>query len=164
MTGKKKTETALPASGLRRELKKRGEFDDPRQEAYLNLVRSHSLLASQFAQLFKKHGISDPQYNALRILKGHGEPMHIHQIAERMVAAQTDISRLISRLDTAGLVKRRQCASDRRVFWISLTARGKALLKKLEKPVAELHGSQFSRLSVKEMRKLNDLLFKARQE
>ena len=150
-------------AGLRKELKKRGQFDDPRQEAYLNLVRTHSVLAAQFSRLFKEHGISDPQYNALRILRGHGEPMHIHQIAERMVAAQTDISRLIGRLDSAGLVKRKQCASDRRVYWISLTARGRSLLKKLETPVSGLHSSQFQKLTVKELRTLNELLFKARQ-
>ena len=103
------------AGGLRSELQKRTVFDNPRQEAYLNLVRTHSLLAGEFARLFREHGISDPQYNALRILAGQGEPMHIHQIAERMVAEQTDISRLIVRLDKAGLVKREQCSNDRRV-------------------------------------------------
>ena len=122
-------------------------FDDPRQEAYLNLVRTHNLLSSQFAKLFKQHGVSDSQYNALRILSGHGEPMHIHQIAERMVAPQTDISRLIVRLDKAGLIKREPCGDDRRVTWIQLTAKGKSLLKKLDQPVRQLHASQFSGLT-----------------
>lgn len=160
VTKKKSVDTG---GGLRGELQKRTVFDNPRQEAYLNLVRTHSLLAGEFARLFREHGISDPQYNALRILRGQRKPMHIHQIAERMVAEQSDISRLIVRLDKAGLVKREQCAEDRRVVWITLTPKGKALLKKLERPVAQLHQSQFQRLTKKELGMLNELLFKARQ-
>jgi DNA-binding MarR family transcriptional regulator len=161
MASRKKT--IDPADGLSGELQKRTVFDDPRQEAYLNLARTHSLLAGAFAKLFREHGISDPQYNALRILRGQGKPMHIHQIAERMVAEQTDISRLIVRLDKAGWVKRDPCAQDRRVVWIDLTPKGRALLKKLERPVERLHQSQFQQLTKKELGILNELLFKARQ-
>ncbi len=150
-------------AGLSGELQKRQGFDNPQQEAFLNLVRTHSLLTGEFAKLFKEHGISDAQYNALRILRGHGKPMHIHQIAERMVTEQTDISRLIVRLDKAGLVKREQCAADRRVVWITLTPTGKALLRKLDKPVIRLHQSQFQQLTKKELKLLNELLFKSRQ-
>ena len=147
MSPKKTKTNASGHADLREELQKQDVFSDPRQEAYLNLVRTHSLLAGQFAKLFKEHGISDSQYNALRILSGHGSPMHIRQISERMVAPQTDISRLIVRMDQSGLVKREQCGEDRRVVWIKLTPKGKSLLKKLNGPVRKLHASQFTGLT-----------------
>ena len=133
------------------------------QEAYLNLVRTHEMLSSQFAQLFKKHGVSDPQYNALRILGGEDKPMQIYQIAERMVSPQTDISRLVDRLVTTGLVSRERCGDDRRVVWVELTADGKNLLRKLSGPVKKLHESQFGSLSKTQLKQLNQLLFQARQ-
>ena len=40
-------------------------FENPAQEAFLNLVRTHEVLVSEFERLFKEHGLSDPQYNAM---------------------------------------------------------------------------------------------------
>ena len=50
------------------------------QEVYLSLFRTHEALLSEFKLLLKEQGLSDPQYNVLRILE------------EAM--SQTDVSRL----------------------------------------------------------------------
>ena len=150
--------------GLAGEIGKRGSFASIQQETYLNLLRTSEMLANEFHRLFKQHGISDPQYNALRILQGENKPMQIYQIAERMVSPQTDISRLIDRLDLANLVSRDRCSDDRRVVWVNLTEKGKKLLARLAKPVEQLHQSQFGSLDRKELKLLNDLLFRARQD
>ena len=158
------TGTLHRAKDLASEIGKRQAFSCIQQETYLNLVRTYERLASQFAQLFKKHGVSEPQYNALRILQGENKPMQIYQIAERMVSPQTDISRLIDRLVTAGLVDRDRCEEDRRVVWVKLTTKGKSLLRQLADPVIKLHQSQFGSLKKTEINQLNQLLFRARRE
>jgi DNA-binding MarR family transcriptional regulator len=145
------------------EIGKRKAFASIQQETFLNLVRTHEQLAGAFGRLFKQHGISDSQYNALRILQGENQPLQIYQIAERMISPQTDISRLIDRMAATGLVDRERCVEDRRVVWVKLAAKGKALLKRLAGPVAKLHQSQFGSLQQKEIRELNRLLFLARQ-
>lgn len=150
------------SKNLADEVGKRQPFASLRQEAYLNLVRTHTLLAGQLSRLFKQHGLTDPKYNALRILRGEGKPMQVYQIAERMVTPQTDVTRLVDRLEEAGLVERERCGEDRRVVWVTLTKQGKDVLKKLDKPVADLHESQFAGLSKTELKQLNDLLFRSR--
>ena len=145
------------------EIGKTAPFNCPEQEAFLNLVRTYEHLAGDFARLFKKHGLSDPQYNALRILRGEGKPMQIYQIAERMVTPRTDITRLVVRLEKAGLVEREPCGDDRRVVWVALTDQGKSVLRKLDRPVKELHQSQFRQLSRRELKSLSQLLFRSRQ-
>ena len=152
-----------PHSDLADEIGKDAPFACPEQEAFLNLARTHGKLAGQFARLFKEHGLSDPQYNALRILRGERRPMQVYQIAERMVTPQTDITRLVERLAEAGFVNRERCGEDRRVVWVTLAPAGKALLKRLDRPVTELHKSQFVSLSKAELETLNGLLFRARQ-
>ncbi len=144
------------------EIGKGEAFRCSEQEAYLNLVRTYEHLASDFARLFKKHGLSDPQYNALRILRGEGRPLQVYQIAERMVTRQTDITRLVDRLEKAGFVRRERCGDDRRVVWVALTDKGKSVLKKLDRPVNELHQAQFSHLSKRDLKSLSQLLFRAR--
>jgi DNA-binding MarR family transcriptional regulator len=148
--------------GLASEIGKRKAFASLRQEAYLNLLRTHAKLAAEFSRLYKTHGLTDPKYNALRILQGEGRPMQIYQIADRMVTPHTDVTRLVERLTAEGFVDRQRCESDRRVVWVRLNAKGKALLKKLEKPVMELHEIQFPGFTNEELEQINHLLLKAR--
>ncbi len=88
--------------------------------------------------------------------------MQIYQIADRMVTPHTDVTRLVERLTAEGFVDRQRCESDRRVVWVRLNAKGKALLKKLEKPVMELHEIQFPGFTNEELEQINHLLLKAR--
>ena len=150
-------------SSLAGEIGKKGAFENLQQETFLNLMRTHAVLSSEFKQkLFRPMGLSHEKYNVLRILAGESQPMQIYEIAERMIAPKTDISRLIERMVTSDLISRRRCDEDGRVVWIELTATGKSVLKKISKPLVELHASQFSGLTKKELETLNRLLFKAR--
>ena len=60
----------MKSSTLQAEIRKRKPFDLPEQEAHLNLLRTGEVLAFPFEQLFAEHGLSGPQYNVLRILRG----------------------------------------------------------------------------------------------
>ena len=156
-------ESTKRKSNLAAELGKREPFRSLRQETYINLLRTHGQLTTEFAQLFKHYGVSDSQYNVLRILRGVGEPMQIYQIAERLIFAQADISRLINRLGASGLIARRCCDEDGRVVWITLTSKANKLLKKMDRPLEKLHDSQFGNLTERELKMLNDLLFRSRK-
>ena len=146
------------------EIGKKGAFSNLQQETFLNLMRTHAVLTSEFKQkLFRPLGLSHEKYNVLRILSGEGKPMQIYEIAERMVAPRTDISRIIERLVATGLISRKRCDLDGRVVWISLTSKGKSILKKISQPLVDLHASQFAGLTRKELDTLNRLLFKARE-
>lgn len=150
-------------TGLAGEIGKKGAFANLQQETLLNLMRTHALLSSEFKQkLFRPLRLSHEKYNVLRILAGENRPMQIYEVAERMIAPKTDISRLIERLVKTELISRERCDEDGRVVWVKLTAKGKAILKKLAKPVDDLHASQFGSLTKKELETLNRLLFKAR--
>jgi DNA-binding MarR family transcriptional regulator len=144
------------------EIGKKRPFDDPEVEAYVNLVRTHEHLEGMCARFFKAHGITSPQYNVLRILRGHGKRMRTYQVAADMVSREPDITRLLDRLVERGLVSRERCPEDRRVVWVELTAEGAALLKSLDRPVKELHRSQLGHLTDQKLRQLSKLLFEAR--
>lgn len=150
-------------AGLAGEIGKKSAFANLQQEAFLNLMRTQAQLSGEFKKkLFRPLGLSHEKYNVLRILGGEKRPMQIYEVAERMIAPKTDISRLIERLVTSELISRERCDQDGRVVWVELTANGKSMLKKLAKPVDELHRSQFGALSQTELKELNRLLFKAR--
>jgi DNA-binding MarR family transcriptional regulator len=154
--------TKSPPADLAAELGKRNPFDNLAVEAVLNIARTSAVLTGEAEHLLKEHGITGPQYNALRILRGEGQPMQVYQIAERMVTPQSDITRLVDRLEKSGLVTRERCGDDRRVVWVTLTAAGKSIVKKLDRPLVELHDRQFQHLSQRDLKTLNELLFRVR--
>jgi len=153
---------ATPVTGLAAEIGMQRPFESLELEAVLNVIRTHAALASQAAKVFKKYGISEPQYNVLRILRGHAAPVSVYQIANEMVSPHPDMPRLVDRLEATNLVTRTRCQNDRRVVWVNLTRHGKAILKKLDQPLQDLHRAQIGHLSEEDLKKLSELLFLAR--
>src|SRR5205085_1373504 len=110
---------------LQKELGKKKPFDSPEEEASLNLVRTEDHIRLPFVRLFDEHGISSPQYNVLRILRGKGgQGIPCQEIAEQMVTRMPDITRLVDRLEAAGLVERRRTPEDRRVVLVRIMKTG----------------------------------------
>ena len=159
--GKRRQEGEAPG-GLAGELKKRRPFEHPEQEAALNLMRTADWLGLEFGRLFRQHGLSGPQYNVLRILRGEAAPLPSLEIAARMVTGVPDITRLIDRLEGAGLVARRRCEEDRRVVFVALTDAGSAAVAGLDEPVLDLHRRLLGHLGRDELETLNRLLVATR--
>ena len=155
--------TSVAPRNLSEEIGKSEPFELPEQEAYLNLRRTHALLAHQFNQLFKQHGISDPQYNALRIIAASGpNGIRSETIRARMVAQDPDTTRLVDRLGKAELVERFRAVDDRRCVLVRATAKGHELLSTLNQHVNALHRAQLGHLTKAQLKQLNTLLFSAR--
>ncbi len=137
-------------------------------EVYLSLQRLAVSLSYDVAELFRKHGLSAPQFNILRILRGAagGDIDHpglsAHDIRERLLVHAPDLTRLLDRMSTQGLVTRCRTAADRRVVTTRLTAKGLELLAELDAPLKALHANQFSGLDEAQLRELLGLLEAAR--
>lgn len=149
-------------SRLQDELHRRNPFETLEQEAVLNLLRTGDLFLNRFGRLFREHGITDSQYNVLKILRDEGGPMPCLGIADRMVQVVPAITGLIDRLEKQELVVRRRCVNDRRVIYIDLTPQGTQLLASLDGPVLKMHQQLIGDLSENELRQLIRLLEKAR--
>ena len=132
-------------------------------QVFLNLIRTEEELMGAVKALLKEQRLSAPQYNVLRILRGAGsEGLPCQQISERMVSRLPDITRLLDRLEGGELVTRERSPEDRRIVLARITVGGRAVLERLDEPMAELHGEQFSALSRQELLQLNALLRKVR--
>lgn len=151
-------------SVLQEEIGKKNPFELLEQETTLNLVRTLDHLQQDFCRLFQEHGLSGPQYNVLRILRGHGgEGLSCCEIAAEMIHRMPDITRLVDRLEESGWVERSRDREDRRVVRVKITAEGLALLNRLDRPLLDLHKRQLNHLSREELTELNRLLVKARR-
>lgn len=154
--------TEAPTS-LKDELGKRDGFAAPEQEAHLSIVRTAHMLEAAQNRLFKSFGLSMPGYNVLRILRSAGsEGRTCSGIRDDLIAQVPDVTRLLDRLERAGLVERRRSSEDRRVVFAHLTDEGEKLLSRLADPVMKLHKELLGHMEREELSTLSRLLFKAR--
>lgn len=159
----------MDAGNLQHELGKRLPFQSAEQEAFLNIMRTASLLTGGFQRLFREHKLSESTYNALRILRGATQDPSskgartCSQIGEHLVAQVPDVTRLIDRLEQLGFAERVRCEQDRRVVYVRITRAGLAALEELDRPVMELHRNQLGHMSKSELAELSRLLVKARR-
>ncbi len=150
------------AGKLKQQLKKRRGFDSLQQTAVVGLLRTNDLFQYRFGQLFREFGLTQPQYNVLRILRGEGTPLPCLEIAARMITIVPAITSLIDKLEKRKLVTRERCSEDRRVWYVALTDAGSELLKEMDKPVMAMHDKLCGGLSSGECKQLTELLEKAR--
>ena len=151
------------ASNLRAEIKQQKPFGSLEQEALLAVERTAAVLMHRFGDALKPHGITPTQYNVLRILRGAGPAgLGRNEIRDRLVAQVPDVTRLLDRMEDAGLVERERGESDRRLVTTRITRHGLQLLKRLDAPVLELHRRHLGHLSPGQLRTLIDLLATAR--
>jgi len=116
-------------------------FASIEEELLVSLLRTTDLLQEQFEQMIRPFNISMTQYNVLRILRG-AEPdgRTCGEIGERMIAREPDVTRLLERMEKAGLIKRTRDSSDRRVVLTRITSCGLKLLEEMEPKLRKIDG------------------------
>lgn len=146
-------------SKLAAEIRQLKPFALLEEEALLNLVRTHEFVQQRQADFFKQFQLTATQYNILRILRGAGKDgVTCSQAAERMVAADPDITRLLDRLEARQLIDRQRSSEDRRVVISRITAQGTALLKEIDRPLAEFVKRQVGHLGKERLTQLIEIL------
>lgn len=136
----------------------------PRQRALLNILFTASWLDCFLHRQLRPYGLTHPQYNILRILKGSApNGLSVLDIKSRMIDRSSNVSRLVEKLRQAELVERVPHTGDRRMVVVTISESGKRLLEELEKTLfAETAGVPGGGLDEKEAEILADLLDKFR--
>lgn len=149
---------------LRDELRQRRPFASPEQEAHLNVVRTAAVLSDAFEQVVRPAGLTLAQYNTLRILRGAGaDGLCRNELRERLVTRMPDVTRMLDRLEEAGLVLRERTDADRRLVRTRITGPGLDLLAGLDAAVDAEHRRRLGHLTADELQTLSGLLTRARQ-
>ena len=138
---------------------KQSKFESSEQEAVLNILVASNHLKSKVETICSKHGITQGQFNVLRILNGKypdGYPRC--EIITRMIEPAPDVTRLIDRLIKEGLVERFASPADRRLSLAKITSKGRNVLKKIKPEVDSLYKLVAEKLNKQESKKLSSLL------
>lgn len=104
------------------------------ENVLMALVRAAETFKRVVSNIFRKHSLSFPQYNMLRVLDaskgGQSRITHVSRIMLVPVANMTGIAR---RLEKNGFIVRKSDPTDERVTILEITQKGKRTLTYIEK-------------------------------
>ena len=106
----------------------RNEF----QKMGINLLFTANWLNEQIGKILSEEGVTQQQYNILRILRGSATPLSTLKIRERMLDKMSDTSRIVDRLIAKELVVKNTCEKDKRLVDITLSPKGLDLVDQLD--------------------------------
>lgn len=136
---------------------------DIAKKVILNFTYTQNVIGDHFHEILKPYDISREQYNVLRILRGQkGSPANLNCIQERMLAKNSNTTRLIDKLLLKDFVTREVCPENRRKIEVMITQKGLDILTELD-PIVIAHEQLFANnLTPEELEQLNTLLEKYR--
>jgi DNA-binding MarR family transcriptional regulator len=129
------------------EIQQTKPFELIEEEAVLNIVRTAEVLNRHNSAFLREYQLSEAQYNVLRILRGAGPAgATCSQVGERMITRDPDITRLLDRLETRGLINRERSKEDRRVVVTKISAEGLVVLHGIDAPLRKLLRDRMGRM------------------
>lgn len=143
---------------------KTNKFSSQKHKAGLNLLYTAWWLKTLISKELKTAGLTQEQYNVLRILKGkYPETMCVKDIGNRMIEPNSNVPRIVDRLVSKKYVDRSTSEIDKRETAITLTNIGLDILHVATKKVDDLFKTAVV-IKEDDAVKLNALLESIRQK
>ena len=101
----------------------------PRYQALVQLLRTAEALWNASRLFFVRWDISPSQFNVLNLLYAQPEGITQIELSRSLIMHRSNVTGLVDRLETRGLVQRRDSARDRRAYRVVLTAAGRKLVR-----------------------------------
>jgi DNA-binding MarR family transcriptional regulator len=144
-------------SRLQAELKQTKPFPRRSSEALLSVLRTAALLQHQLNEILRPYGITELQYNVLRILRGAGpDGLCGREISERLVSKVPDVSRLLDRMERMQLLRRERDSADRRHVTTRITSKGLRLLDETTPELEAFERERFGQFDAGRLQQIID--------
>jgi DNA-binding MarR family transcriptional regulator len=101
-------------------------------DAWRALLRGQALVLEQVERELAAAGLPPlGWYDVLTELDKAGGRLRIHELADAVVLSRSGLSRLLDRLESAGLLRREPCEGDRRGAYAAITPEGRSKLAEM---------------------------------
>jgi len=131
------------------------ELADVMNSTYRTILRKSE-------ELLSEEGLTRPQFQALRCVAEKGAtPMK--GISDKLSVTPANITGIIDRLESKGLLRRSAQAGDRRATIVELTTKGTAVQERVSTKYKEFMKGSLKALSRDEQKSLRDILVKLQE-
>ncbi len=139
-------------------------IQDVRHEAVLSVVRTANVLAVAGANLFRRHNLTEAQFNALFALKYKQRPWTQSDLGKSLLVTRASVTSILDKLEEKGLVRRSAVKGNRRIYHVDLTASGLELVNQVEPTYRKDIHRVLSDFSDADCRKLSAFLDRIRSQ
>src|SRR5256885_6476069 len=131
----------------------------PFVEDYLSylLARASALVWEQFHRQVEENGLTVPVWRVLATLSGD-DGLPVSKLAEIVLEKQPTLTKIIDRMESDGLVKRREDDDDRRQTRVYITVRGRKLVTPMLRQAKRHERDVLEDFSTADARKLKVIL------
>ena len=138
------------------------KFNSAQEKAIVNIIFTANAIEDAFKNVLKVYGISLPQYNVLRILKGRKDGhATCGDLKDVMLDKNPDITRLCDKLVEKKLILRNNNKTNRRQILLKISEKGIKALDEIN-PIFNLVNINLKMLDDNELLILSDVLDKVR--
>ncbi len=113
------------------------KFQNIQHKAMVNIRFTSNFISNIQNSFLNTYGLTEPQFNILRILRGAKGELNINTIKERMIEKSPNLTRLMDKLDSKKFIIRSNSADDRRVVFAEITEIGLEILAVLDEAINE---------------------------
>ena len=113
------------------------KFQNIQHKAMVNIRFTSNFISNIQNSFLNTYGLTEPQFNILRILRGATGELNINTIKERMIEKSPNLTRLMDKLDSKKFIIRSNSADDRRVVFAEITEIGLEILAVLDEAINE---------------------------
>src|SRR6476620_853147 len=115
-----------------------------------SVLHAAHLIEDRIEEALGKVGLSMAKHGALVELAQAGEPLTLSQLAARLSCVRSNMTQLVDRLESDGMVKRLDDPEDRRSVRAELTALGKEKQRAGEKAIKRVQTEFAASLTTRE--------------
>ena len=132
---------------------------DAALKLWVVLARSFNAVSARLAEDIVRHELTQTEFAILEVLY-HKGPLLLGEVQRKILVTSGGITYLVDRLVEKGLVRREECAEDRRARYAVLTPAGTALIRKIFPQHTVAVERALSGLTLAEQREATQLLRK----
>jgi DNA-binding MarR family transcriptional regulator len=131
------------------------------EKAWVQLIRAHRSAMGSVERALRAADLPPLEWYDVLLELERGGPLRSRDLQDRLLLAQYNLSRLLDRMVSRGLVSRERCADDARCQWLKSTADGQALRQRMW-PIysAAIEDAVGAKLGAREAERLSTLLRK----
>jgi DNA-binding MarR family transcriptional regulator len=126
----------------------------PRYRALLDLVRTAETVWNASRVFFDRWDLSPSQFNILNLLSDPPEGCTQTDLSRSLIMHRSNVTGLIDRLESRGLVQRRDNRNDRRAYHVVLTPAGSQLIHEILPHYYAAAEEVWGRLPIRRIREL----------
>ncbi|MBE6053251.1 MAG: MarR family transcriptional regulator [Clostridium sartagoforme] len=137
-------------------------MDNINLKLVIAMARTYDSLFSEMEKNFNEFGLNISEFGVLEMLYHKGD-QPVQKVAEKILVTSGTITYVINKLEKKDLVVRRKCNKDKRVYYVSLTEKGKDFIAHIFPKHKSFVDNLFKDISEENKRQLVENLIKLRK-